>query len=278
MLGRWSGKSALICGATAGLGYQLATSLARQNARVILNARNSDRLTEVQAVLAHKFPSAEIYTYPADLTDEASAKNLSDMVRQRFEHLDLVINAIGESDRGSITDLSCERLIELFRVNVCSSLMVTQQFAPLLHAVDPQSQGGVLVLIGSLSSHFAPRFLGGYSIVKHGVAALAQQARLELAADRIHVMLASPGPIARPDTGTRYDTLAQKVNIPKEALLGGGGAKLKGLDPRELSEQILSAAARRKNRLIVPRKAHFLLTISSISSRIGDYLLRRSTS
>ncbi len=273
----WSGKTVLICGASAGLGYHLATALGRRDARVLLNARNAERLAAMRSDLADQFPRADFHAFPADVTDDSSAAELARKIHQQFQHLDLVINAVGESDRGTINDLSSARLIELFRRNVCSSLLVTQQFASLLRARDAQSPGGVLVLIGSLSSHFAPRFLGGYSIVKHGVAALAQQARLELAAEGVHVMLVSPGPIARADAGKRYDGLAGKINVPQAALQGGGGAKLAGLDPQRLSEQILRAATRRSNRLILPRKAWWLLVISAISSRLGDYLLRRST-
>lgn len=278
MADSWSGKTVLVCGASAGLGYQLAMELTRQNARVILAARNLEKLETVKTFLMDQFQNMEVHVFSADLADAQSVLDLATEIHQQFGRLDLVINAVGESDRGSIGDLQCDRLVELFRRNVCSSLLVTQRLAPLLGAHDQQSEGGVLVLIGSLSAHFAPRYLGGYSIVKHGVAALAQQARLELAADRIHVMLASPGPIARPDTGTRYDKLARNINVPAEALQGGGGAKIKGLDPLKLSQQILDSAARRKNRLIRPRKASLLLIASSISSRLGDFLLRRLSS
>jgi uncharacterized protein len=274
----WKGKTVLVCGASAGLGQHLASALAGQKARVILCARNSERLITVQQELAALHPAAQIHALSADLVDAASGKKLAATIQQQFQRLDMVINAIGESDRGSISDLTCERMIELFRRNVCSSLVVTQNFSPLLRTTDKRQTGGVLVLIGSLSSHFAPRFLGGYSITKHGVAALAQQARLELAEEKIHVMLASPGPIARPDAGTRYSDRAMQLNVPKEAMLSGGGAKIKGLDPQKLSEHILSAAARRKCTLILPRKARLLLILGSLSPRIGDYLLRRKTS
>jgi hypothetical protein len=91
-------------------------------------------------------------------------------------------------------------------------------------------------------------------------------------------MLVSPGPIARDDAGTRYKNLSESINVPQQAMQSGGGAKIKGLDPVQLCEQILDAAAARKTQLVLPRKARWLMILSAISPRLGDYLLRRSTS
>jgi hypothetical protein len=185
----------------------------------------------------------------------------------------MVINAIGESDRGSIDKLTLNRMLDLVRTNVGSGLNTIQLFTPML-----KPTRGVFVLIGSLSSHFAPRYMGGYAIAKHGLAALAQQARLELSAVGVHVMLVSPGPIAREDAGLRYSNSSQAADMPAEALKSGGGAKIKGLDPVELSNKILVAAAERRLTLILPRKARLLLLASALSPALGEFLLRRFTS
>ncbi len=192
--------------------------------------------------------------------------------------LDLIVQAVGESDRGELRDLEVSRLESLFQKNVVSGLLTIKHLAPLLAPKRESAAGGVLVLIGSLSSHFAPRFLGGYSIVKHGVAALAQQARLELAPRGIHVLLASPGPIARADSGSRYQHLANTSSLPAEALQSGGGAKLKGLDPVKLSRDILTAALARKLEIMRPGKARLLFILRAIWPRLGDWILRSKTS
>ncbi|MDX1930663.1 MAG: SDR family oxidoreductase [Pirellulaceae bacterium] len=272
MQSTWKNKNVMVCGASAGLGWQLVLSLAERHARVIMVARDPNRLNAAQAQILQRVPAAELVSLSADLTDAASAGNLAEEVRQRFGQLDLVINAVGESDRGSIEKLSVERVLELVRTNVGSGLNAIQQFAPLL-----KPTRGVLVLVGSLSSHFAPRFMGGYAIAKHGLAALAQQARLELAGDGVHVLLVSPGPIKRDDAGQRYSGSAQASDLPQAALKSGGGAKIKGLDPLILASEILDAAASRKKRLVRPRKALLLLLANAVSSSLGDYLLRKFT-
>jgi len=136
---------------------------------------------------------------------------------------------------------------------------------------------GCGVLIGSLASLFAPRFLGGYAVAKHGLAALAQQARLEFLEDNVHVMLACPGPIQRSDAGSRYSADTQD-DLPASALQPGGGARVKGLEPSKLAQKILIAAGKRKRRIVLPRSALLLHWISSLSPSLGEAILRRKTS
>jgi uncharacterized protein len=278
----WNRKTCVVCGASSGLGLQLVEELVREGAEVTMVARHAERLERSREGIIDRYPSARIHCLAYDLCSLNATEELSGRIQEHSPRLDLVINAVGQSDRGTVSQLTSERLLELFQTNVISSLHAARVLAPLLRSgrESPHVQigrGGVLVLIGSLSCHFAPRFLGGYSIVKHGVAALAQQARLELAEEGIHVMLASPGPIARHDSGLRYGSTPQAGDLPPAALQGGGGAKLRGLDARWLSQQILEAAAKRKRVLMLPRIARLLAIVTAISPAWGDYLLRRRT-
>ena len=208
--------------------------------------------------------------------------------------------AVGQSDRGRLSDLTSQRLSELIAANVVTSLHAIQCFRPLMQRGDGstkantsgsarsrggtrnaadsmQGAGGSIVLIGSLASLFAPRFLGGYAIAKHGLAALAQQARLELAEEGIHVLLACPGPIVREDSGARYDQLTRDSELPEAVRQPGGGARVRGLDAHRLVRDILSAAAAQQPRIIRPRKAQWLHWLSAISCAWGDRLLRKNS-
>ncbi len=140
------------------------------------------------------------------------------------------------------------------------------------------SSGDTIINIGSLSSYFAPRFLGGYSIAKHALRALTQQLRLELKDQGVHVMLACPGPIARTETASRYSHLSTAQDIPAEALKGGGGAKLKGLEPGQLARDILLAASRRRLECVRPTKARLLIAIMGIAPSLGEWILKRKSS
>lgn len=90
------------------------------------------------------------------------------------------------------------------------------------------------------------------------------------------MLLVCPGPIAREDSGSRYDK--QSSDLPKSAKQPGAGVKLKGIPPALLAAKILRACQRRQPELVVPAKAKLLFAISQLSPAMGDWLLKRMTS
>jgi len=118
--------------------------------------------------------------------------------------------------------------------------------------------------------------MGGYSIAKSALTAMSRQLRVELADVGVHVMLVCPGPIARTDSGTRYDKLAEQRGLAEGASTApGGGVKLKALDPKTLCQRILDAAYRRKYELVTPVKASLLAGISNLWPRLADWILKK---
>lgn len=275
----WNDKTAVICGGSSGLGLHLATELVRQGCKqVVLIGRDETKLSQavdsLRSVALAVSSKTSIQAISGDLSNPDQTANCASSLAQVAPIIDLVIQAIGVSDRGTLASLTRERLHELVDANVVTSLHAIQQFSSSLIA-----SRGVMVLVGSLSSLFAPRFLGGYSIAKHGLAALAQQARLEYSDSGMHVMLCCPGPIARDDAGKRYEQQASSDSrLPAEALQPGGGAKIKGLNPSELAKQILQSASRREAMLILPHKAWWLRLVTALSQRLGDRILRKKSS
>ena len=269
----WKGKTVLICGASDGLGSVIATELAKlQPAQLALLARREDKLVKLKAELQQICQDCQVEVFVCDLGDLQQTQAVA---QHEFfsDGLDLLIQAVGMSDRGTITELSSERVEQLIGVNVITSINALQSFGQALGR-----KRGMVTLIGSLASLFAPRFLGGYAIAKHALAALAQQARLEFAEKDVGVCLVCPGPIAREDAGQRYQVKSGASDLPAEALKPGGGAKIKGLNAEVLAGDILQAAANRKRRIIRPRKAWILHVLSALSPAFGDKLLGRSTS
>lgn len=265
-------KLAVIVGGSAGLGLILAEQLAQEGvARIVLVARNADRLTTAQSQLEEKFPQTDFKVCAVDIAGHDGAATLAACVATHAQPVDLLINAVGLSDRGTMMGLKAERIEELIRANVIAPLLAAQAIVPLMRS------GSVIVNIGSLSSYFAPSYLGGYSIAKHGLRALTQQLRMELAGQGIHVLLVCPGPIAREDTGSRYAHLPGAADIPSAALQGGGGAKIKGLDPQRLGADITRAIKACKLEIIRPRKARLLLILAAVWPKLGEWVLKRKT-
>ncbi len=269
----WIQKTAVVCGASAGLGRDFAFELAQQRvSKLALISRSVDRLHALRDELLIAHTDLDVLCLGVDLLHKEQLGRAAEQVQRDFGPIDVLVQAVGQSDRGRIIDLTDDKLHELISVNVLTSLHALQCFEPTMR--QPQ---GSFVLIGSLASKFAPRFLGGYAIAKHGLAALAQQARLELADKGLHLLLACPGPIARDDAGKRYEHLAHQADGPAAMSQPGGGAKLRGLDAKRFVREVLDAVANREPQIIRPRKAQWLLCLSALSCRWGDLLLRQNS-
>jgi short-subunit dehydrogenase len=270
----WRGKRAVITGGSAGLGRALAGVLVQQGARVAIVARRAEPLEKVAGELRQA--GGNVMAITADVTRATDVDRLAATVQSAWGGLDLLCNCAGRSMRGTVLSTDVEDFRNLWEVNFLSALHCSKAFAPAL-----AHSHGHIVLVGSLAGKAAAAYLGAYPSSKFPLAALAQQMRLEIGEAGPHVLLVCPGPIARDseasaESAGRY--AEQVSNLPASAKKPGGGAKVRAIDPRWLSEQILDASQERRAELIIPRKARLLFAVSQLSPRLGDWILRRMTS
>ncbi len=264
----WQKKICLVTGASAGLGLAIARTLASHRAIVLLNARTIGPLRQISELL--QSTGSDAVALPGDVTSQTDVDSLAKEIQNRYGRLDLLCNCAGRSMRGSILETSVEDFQKLWELNFLATVRTTRAFAPLL-----SQQRGHLVNIGSLAGKIAPRYLGAYPASKFAVTAYSQQLRLELGPSGLHVLLVCPGPLKREDSISRY--AEEAGNIPDAAQAPGGGVKLKGIEPDWLAEKILTACERRQSELIVPGKVRWLLALSQISPRLGDWILDKTT-
>jgi NAD(P)-dependent dehydrogenase (short-subunit alcohol dehydrogenase family) len=264
----WSGKIALVTGASSGLGWHIAAALAAAGASVVLAARDSARLDAAVAELSKS--AGRLLPVATDVTNQEQVERLIARTIDAFGRLDALANCVGVSSRGRAIDTSPEDFARLLDINLLTAVRCTRAAVP--HLLESR---GHLINIGSLSGKTASRYLGPYPASKFALTAYTQQLRLELGAEGLHVLLVLPGPIAREDAGSRY--AEQTVDLPDSARRPGGGVKLKGIDPRKLAGQILGACERRQPELVVPGRARLLFAVQQLWPRLGDWILRRMT-
>ena len=258
---------ALVTGGSNGLGLVIARALLDAGFRVLIVGRDETRLKQaIEALDAVQVTRR----YVCDVTDATEVKGLFEHVRSELGRLDALVNCVGSSDRGLITSLEPERLGTLFQQNVIGTLNCSRAAVDLLE----QSQGSI-VNIGSLASKVGARYLGGYSIVKHALAGLTQQMRLELRDQGVHVGLVSPGPIKRDDAGNRYQV---DDSVPEQARQPGGGTRVKGLPPEKVAAAVLRCIRKREPDIVLPGYLRLLIALGHISPRLGDWLLTKFTS
>lgn len=264
----WTNKVALVTGASGNLGRAIAEAFVIAKAKVVLAARGVDTLETAAAGLRQM--GGDVLPVAADITQQADVDRLIQQAIDRFGRLDVLVNNAGRSARGEILATTAEDFEDLMRLNLFALVRTTRAAAPHLL----KSQGHV-VNIGSLAAKSAGRYLGAYPATKFAVAAYSQQLRLELEPQGLHVLLVCPGPIAREQP--RDYTDSRNVALPTSAHQPGGGVKVSRLEPEALAAAILRACERRQAELIMPAKARLLFTLSQLSPRLGDWLVRKVT-
>lgn len=264
-----SGKKALITGGSAGLGFALARAAVAQGMQVTLVGRDMDRLETAAEQLRRDRPDSVQAILAADLSISGEPARVCEAA-QATGPLDFVCHAAGLSSRGRLVETPRADFERLMAINFFAAAELAGALATPL-----AERQGRFVLIGSLATRVAPAYLGAYPASKHPLAALAQQLRMEHETQGLRTLLVMPGPLARADGGERYDE--QATNLPASAKQPGGGAKVKAIDPDWLAQRVLSASREGRRELIVPTKARLLFTLSQLSPRLGDWLLRRST-
>ncbi|MBA4017830.1 MAG: hypothetical protein C0483_11700 [Pirellula sp.] len=266
----WNNKTAILTGASGGLGLHIAEALVRAGANVVLAARTAGPLEAAVAKLQKFGASGAVVGIPTDVLRDEDVSNLVQQSMDRFGRLDALVNNAGLSMRKAILDTTVEDFRAMVDLNLFAVVRTTRAAAPHLLA-----SRGHLVNIGSLSGKSASRWLGAYPASKFALTAYTQQLRLELEPEGLNVLLVCPGPIARDDDRVRSPE--ELANLPPEARKPGGGVKTNRIPPEKLAAKILAACEGRRRELIVPWKARIVFALMQTSPTVADWLVRKLT-
>jgi NAD(P)-dependent dehydrogenase (short-subunit alcohol dehydrogenase family) len=177
------GKIAVITGGTQGLGEVTAKLFARRGASgIIICGRNAERGKLVcEDLIALGTPTLFV---KADLGSVDEARTVVEAADKRFGRVDVLVNAAGLTDRGTILDTTQERFDELFNVNVRAPFFLIQETARIMVR---ERISGSIINIQSMSAHGGQPFLSAYSTSKGALAILTRNAAHSLVRHRIRV-------------------------------------------------------------------------------------------
>ncbi len=185
-----AGRTALVTGASKGLGKAMAQSLAQAGARVLLVSRNLQQLNEVAASL-RKF-GAETFVFQTDVSDEQQVLQLEQSVADKCGQIQILINNAGINVRKPITDFTLAEWRQVMDTNLTSVFLMCRSFIPQMKG---QNYGRIINLT-SIMSHVALPGRSAYAASKTGLLGLTRALALELAPEKITVNGISPGPFA----------------------------------------------------------------------------------
>jgi NADP-dependent 3-hydroxy acid dehydrogenase YdfG len=172
--------TAVVTGASSGIGEATARRLAEEGFHVICAARRADRVD----ALAKEIGGTAVR---CDVTDPASVADLARAVGDRLNVL--VNNAGGAIGADPVASAKAEDWRAMYEVNVLGVLNVTQALLPALVA----SGAGVIVNVGSTAGRIAYEGGGGYTAAKHGTQVLTETLRLELFDQPVRITEIAPG-------------------------------------------------------------------------------------
>ena len=186
---RLDGRTALVTGASGGLGAHFARVLARAGARVVVAARREERCRALADEI--RAGGGEAMGVALDVTDTASIDAALALAAERLGLVDLLVNNAGIVERGKgPRALADHAFAEVVRVNLTAVYAVSQRVSERLIAA---GRPGAIVNIASLLSYGTRIGVPAYCASKAGVAHLTEQMALELAHHGIRVNALAPG-------------------------------------------------------------------------------------
>jgi short-subunit dehydrogenase len=234
----FTGKSALVTGASAGLGEEFALQLIDLGATpILLTARRADRLEELRKTLAAAHPAVRVETITADLSEGAGVSTLiAEMEKLGFSP-GILINNAGLGDLGTFETSDPAKMESMMAVNMVALTRLTRWALPAMLA----RKSGWICNVGSTAGLIPLPTFAVYAATKAYVNSFSEALRIELYGSGIRVIALCPGPVE-----TEFGQVASRQNS-KRAF---APPAFLCVSKSDVVRQTLSALARGQGRLI----------------------------
>jgi len=257
-------KVVIITGGSSGIGKACALEFGKKGSKVIIAARNAEKLAEAEREL--RSFHINCFSVQADVSKEEDCKALIEKTVEKFGGIDVLINNAGISMRALFRDLDLQVLKNLMDVNFWGMVYCTKYALPHLL----ESKGSV-VGVSSIAGHVGLPGRTGYSASKFAIQGFLDALRTENLKTGLHVLVVCPGYTAS--------------NIRNTALVADGSAQgetprdeEKMMKPEEVAEAIYKAVVGRKRKIILTVLGKLAVWITKRFPKLADKLIFNSVS
>jgi short-subunit dehydrogenase len=253
-----AGCRTILTGASSGIGRALALELARQGARLVLNARREEPLRKLADEIAKLGGAAELVI--GDITEPAVRQAALDRARSAFGGLDLLVNNAGIGALGRFEEAGPERLRQIMEVNFFALVEMARLAIPTLK----QGRTPLIVNVSSILGHRAVPRSSEYCASKFAVQGFSESLRAELARLDIGVLVVSPG-----TTATEFfDNVVESVGKqpwPEQP----------GVPPEYVARETVRAIRKDRHETVPNTRGRLLLWLNRFSPRLVDWMMQR---
>ncbi len=190
-----SGKTALVTGATHGLGMAIAKGLAGSGARLVINDIFQDKLEK--ALGEYKADGIDAAGYLFDVTDEEAAKSAIQTIEEEVAPIDILVNNAGIIKRIPFLEMEAKDFREVIDVDLSGPFIMSRYVAEKMAA---RGQGGKIINMCSMMSELGRATVSAYAAAKGGLKMLTRNLATELAKHNIQANGIGPGYYATAQT------------------------------------------------------------------------------
>lgn len=257
----FEGRTALVTGASSGIGAALARALAGRGARVALLARREERLREVAGEIENGGGAALVVT--ADLTRDDAVPEAVERVRGEWGRIDVLVNNAGAGLVSPLEETPPDEALALFDLNVVGMLRTLREVVPEM----VERGSGAIVQMSSSAGLKALPVSGVYSATKFAVRGLTQALRLELGGTGVQVHCVFP-------VGTRTEFMdAARDHVgTEESGRFYQGALVPLQTPDEVAEAVLRGVEKGRAAIYPYRPVRLLLLLDAVSPGLVERL------
>jgi hypothetical protein len=251
--------TALVTGASSGIGERLARRFAERGARLVLVARRTDRLEKLADEIRNR--GGEAVVLPCDVSDRAAVFDCAKQALERIGKIDILVNNAGYGHHRRFVEWDVEDMERMMRVNYLGALYWTKALLPQMI----ERRQGWIVFLASVAGKIGVPDESAYAASKFAMVGLAEALSFEVENDGVHVLTVCPGSI-------RTDFFDQEALERMPAV-----AKRSMAEPEPLVEAILAALARGKHEITFPRPIAAAYAVRAILPRVMRWGVKRNT-
>ena len=182
--------TALVTGASSGIGLDLCRLLARDGARLVMSASNEERLRRAAGWVRQEAPNAEVLVVPADLDRAGAATDLHARVIDEAGPIDFLVNNAGIGIAGPFAETDLSRMLDILQVNMTSLVELTH---PCLRGMLGRRRGRILN-VGSMAGFLPGPLMAVYYASKAFVLSFSEALAEEVSGSGVTVTALCPGP------------------------------------------------------------------------------------